>query len=85
MMWRLTRALLILAGLYAVLAGYLGLLIVVILADALLFSGAEVVVYGVAYDLLWTTAPLHAIPWASACALAMLWASEPVRREILAR
>lgn len=84
MMWRATRTVLVLVGTYALFSGYLGILLGVIVADALLFSGIEAMLLGVTFDLLWTTAPLHAVPWATLCALAMLWASEPVRREILA-
>lgn len=80
---RLPRVALCLIGIVGVFTGHLALTLAIVIADAVVFAGLESVVLGLIFDLMWTEAPLHAVPWVTLCALAMLWASEPIRREIL--
>ncbi len=83
MRWRIARITLVVLGVAGLLQGHLAMTLVAIIALSVIFAAPESVAIGIAYDLLWTQAPLSAVPWLTLCALAMLWASEPIRREIL--
>lgn len=71
--------------LWAVVAGHSFATLSGIVILALFFSGIESVAYAVVFDILWRAPEtLHAWPWLTLVTLLILWASEPVRREILA-
>jgi hypothetical protein len=77
------RVLLAIAGVYGVVAGTLPVSLTAVILGAMLFSAPETVAIGLAYDLIWSPSSLTSVPWVTIAALVMLWASEPIRREIL--
>lgn len=77
------RVALALAGVYGVFAGSLPICLVAVILSASLFSASETVLIALAYDLVWSPSLFTSIPWVTLGVLAMLWASEPIRREIL--
>jgi hypothetical protein len=82
--WYVLRASLVLIALWALLSGNTGVLVSCIIALALAFSALESVALALCSDLLWhAPETIHAWPWITMMALALLWASEPIRREIL--
>lgn len=83
-MKRMMRVLIGCVASYAAIFGFAGLLLVLVIADAVLFSAWEAALIGLFFDLIWQpTFGVFAAPWYTIIALALLWASEPVRREFL--
>jgi len=80
---RVVRAITGMGALLAALMGYGGALLICILIDTAL-SAWEIVFFALLFDFLWA-APLgiYSLPWYTIGTLALLWAFEPVRRELL--
>lgn len=78
------RLLIGIVGAAAVVSGSAAVVLAVIIADTLLFAAWEAVFIGIAFHLAWSpTLSLVAVPWYALLAVALLWLSEPVRREFL--
>lgn len=83
---RIMRIALGIMALWAVLSGETAIVVGAVITLALVFSGLESIAFALAFDVLWRAPDtLHAWPWLTFLALALLWAAEPVRREILAQ
>ncbi len=78
------RILIGIVGIAGVAAGAAGVVLTAIIADTLLFAAWEAVYIGIAFHLVWSPVlSLTAVPWYALLAIALLWLSEPVRREFL--
>ena len=83
--FHIVRVALGIVALWAVSSGETAVVVGVVILLARAFSGLESVALALAFDVLWRAPDtLHAWPWLTLLALALLWAAEPVRREILA-
>ena len=72
-------------ALWAVFSGETIIVVGAVILLALAFSAFESVAFALAFDLLWyAPETMHAWPWLTILTLALLWAAEPIRREILA-
>lgn len=79
------RATVSLVALGATIYGAAGVVLVCIIAGTVIFAAWELVLVALLFDLTWTPAlSLHSLPWYTLLSLALLWATEPVRREFLA-
>lgn len=83
-MRRLLRGVLGLSALLAAVFGWAGVLLALIIIDTVALSAWEAALVGLFFDLVWQpTFGIHGGPWYTCIALALLWASEPLRREFL--
>lgn len=81
----LLRAVLGVLGVVAMFSGWAGVMLGIILVDTVFFSAWEIVLLALCFDLLWSPLfSLQSLPWYVLLSLALIWAAEPVRRELLA-
>lgn len=79
------RMIVALVALVATIYGAAGIVLVSIIAGTVIFASWEIVLIALLFDLTWTPAlSLHSLPWYTLLSLALLWGTEPVRREFLA-
>ena len=79
------RASIALVALAATVYGAGGIVLVAIITDGIVFAAWEIVLIALLFDLTWTPSiSFHSLPWYTLLSIALLWSSEPIRRELLA-